>query len=194
MAVSNKPVIEIYTEYTPNPDSLKFVANKMLLMDRSVDFQDVESAGASPLALALFEKPYVAGVFISGNFVSVSKQGDFEWIEIVPEVKQVLKDWITADKEVLDLDKLEQQNSAKYADLPEVEQKIISILETYVKPAVENDGGNIEFQSFEDGKVCVSLQGACSGCPSATITLKQGIEGMLKKMVPEVNQVIANMD
>lgn len=194
METRQQPVIEVYTEYTPNPESLKFVVNKMLSPERSADFRTAEEATGHPLAEALFEKDYVQGFFISGNFVTITKSPELEWIEIVPEIRAFLKDYVTEGKPVLG--EFKEEVSGTTEDLsgrPEIDQKIIGILNQYVKPAVEMDGGNIEFQSFEDGRVSLVMQGSCSGCPSATLTLKQGIEGLLKKMVPEVQEVVANM-
>lgn len=195
METKQQPIIEVYTEYTPNPESLKFVVNKMLSPERSADFRTAEEATGHPLAEELFTKNYVQGVFISGNFVTITKNPELEWIEIVPEMRAFLKDYVTEGKPVLG--EFKEETAAGSAEdlsgLPEIDQKIIGILNQYVKPAVEMDGGNIEFKSFEEGRVTLIMQGSCSGCPSATLTLKQGIEGLLKKMVPEVKEVVANM-
>ena len=188
--------IEIYTEYTPNPDSLKFVfASKVIAPNRSLDFKGVSEAEDAPLAKALFDFPYVNGVFIANNFVTVKKVDGPEWIELIPEVKEFLKEYISAEKPVLspDFDKNRQEKRAAETggDNAEIDLKISELLDTYVKPAIEMDGGNIIFKSFDSGVVTVTLQGACSGCPSSTQTLKQGIEGLLKRMVPEVESVVA---
>lgn len=194
MADTQNQVIEIYTEYTPNPESLKFVANKILTMDRVLDYRTKDTAEASPLALELFEKPYVEGVFISGNFVTITKTADMEWIEIVPEVRAFLKEYIEADKVVWDESKHVEPKFGEDRDRTEIEQQIVDILDKYVKPAVEMDGGNIQFESYNAGRVTLIMQGSCSGCPSSTLTLKTGIEGLLKKMMPnDVNEVVANM-
>lgn len=190
--------IEIYTEYTPNPDSLKFVANKVIAPNRSLDFKEVSDAEEAPLAKALFDYPYVNGVFIANNFVTIKKVEGPEWIEIIPEIKAFLKDYITQEKAVLSPDFDKKQSEKRAAELggesSELDIKISELLDTYVKPAIEMDGGNIVFKSFDSGVVTVMLQGACSGCPSSTATLKQGIEGLLKRMVPEVESVVAEQE
>lgn len=187
-------IIEVYTEYTPNPESLKFVVNKLLSKDRNADFRDAASSQDEPLPKALFELPYVKGVYISANFVTITKSPDYEWIEVIPPVRDFLKKWITEEKEILRpaLDIPATQNIDP--TLGDVEQRIVATLDKYVKPAVEMDGGNIVFKSFNDGVVSLLMQGSCSGCPSSTMTLKAGIEGLLKKMVPEVTEVIAEAD
>lgn len=187
--------IEIYTEYTPNPDSLKFVANKVIAPNRSLDFKDVTETEEAPLAKALFDFPYVNGVFIANNFVTIKKIDGPEWVEIIPDLKAFLKEFITAEKAVLspNFDKVQQEKrSAELGgNSSDLDLKISELLDTYVRPAIEMDGGNIVFKSFDSGVVTVILQGACSGCPSSTQTLKQGIEGLLKRMVPEVESVVA---
>lgn len=193
MTTQPKTVIEIYTEYTPNPESLKFVANRMIIENKALDYRDVDSAAASPMALELFEKPYVNGVFISGNFVTITKTAEFEWLEVVPEVRAYLKAYLEADKPVWDATLYQETLKAEGIERTDIEQQIIDILDRFVRPAVEGDGGNIVFDSFQDGRLSLTMQGACSGCPSSTLTLKQGIEGLMKKMVPEVQEVVANM-
>lgn len=189
METKNK-VIEIYTEYTPNPESLKFVCNEMLLPGKSLDFRAVESVSNSPLATELFELTYVQGVFIANNFVTITKGPEHSWEEIIPEVRQFLKDYLLSKKPIVTE---EEPPSAKNSPKGDngLENRIIELLDTYVKPAVEMDGGAIRFKSFENGVVTLMLQGSCSGCPSSMITLKQGIEGLLQKMIPEVKEVIA---
>jgi NFU1 iron-sulfur cluster scaffold homolog, mitochondrial len=186
-------VIEIYTEYTPNPESLKFVANRMLLPDNSVDFREKESVKNAPLAEALFNQfRFVKGVFISNNFVTITKNNsETEWIEIVPEVKQFLKQYLSENKPVVTAT---ESKSSEPMNATDLESKIISVLDTYVRPAVEMDGGNIRFKSYNEGIVTVMMQGSCSGCPSSTLTLKSGIEGLLKRMVPEVKEVVAEAE
>jgi len=192
METSTKINIEIYTEMTPNPETMKFVFNKMLLPNRSVDFPDEEAAKGSPLASTLFGFPFVKGVFIANNFVTITRQGGTEWDAIIPSLKDFLKQYVTEEKEILNKD-FEFTALAEEADEKDTEtvSKIKKVLEEYVRPAVEMDGGAIEFKSFKQGIVTLILQGACSGCPSSMVTLKAGIEGMLSKMVPEVKEVIA---
>jgi Fe-S cluster biogenesis protein NfuA len=192
-----KDVIEIYTEMTPNPESLKFVTNRHILPNFQLDFKTRELASGSALAKALFEIPFVNGVFIANNFVTITKNAEYEWIEITPELKEALKQFLQSgakpvDDALLPKDILQEQNPAATNDDPET--KIKDLLDKYVKPAVQMDGGHIEFKSFEDGVVTLALQGSCSSCPSSTLTLKSGIEGLLKRMVPEVEEVIAEAE
>ena len=186
-------IIEIYTEQTPNPESLKFVTNRMLVKGRSIDCREVKSADEVPLAKEFFSYPYVNGVFIANNFVTISKKAGYDWNEIVPEVKTFLNNYIMQDKPVVSENykspALSQPDSSDKGI--EIEERIKELLETYVKPAVEMDGGAIQFKSFNEGVVTLILQGSCSGCPSSVVTLKAGIEGMLKRMVPEVKEVVA---
>jgi len=192
METSTKINIEIYTEMTPNPETMKFVFNKMLLPNRSVDFPDEEAAKGSPLASALFGFPFVKGVFIANNFVTITRQSGTEWEAIIPSLKDFLKQYAAEEKEIINKDfeftALEEETDEKDT---ETVSKIKKVLEEYVRPAVEMDGGAIEFKSFKQGIVTLILQGACSGCPSSTVTLKAGIEGMLQKMVPQVKEVVA---
>jgi Fe-S cluster biogenesis protein NfuA len=188
-------VLEIYTEMTPNPESIKFVTNRHLLPNFQLDFRAKEMAEGSPLALHLFDIPFVKGVFISNNFVTITKKPDYDWFEITPEVKQAIQDFIQSGKRLVDdsllpKDVIEEQKSTN-ADDVSPENKIKDLLEKYVKPAIQMDGGHIEFRSFKNGVVKLSLQGSCSGCPSSSLTLKSGIEGLLKRMVPEVEVVEA---
>ena len=194
--------VMLYTEKTPNPESLKFVTNRMLYRG-TADFREEELAREwSPLGTALFELPYVKGVYICNNFVTVTKEFNYPWEDIMLKIKDFLKKYVEEGKEVLRdgfeaaMQELEAERGASYEyseEEAEIVQKIKDLIETYVKPAVEMDGGNIEFKSFHQGTVKVILQGSCSGCPSSTVTLKAGIEGMLKRMVPEVEEVEAEM-
>jgi Fe-S cluster biogenesis protein NfuA len=192
-----KDVIEIYTEMTPNPGSLKFVTNRHILPNFQLDFKTKELVSGSALAKALFEIPFVNGVFIANNFVTITKNAEYEWIEITPELKEALRQFLQSGSKpvhdaLLPKDILQEQNPAAANDDPET--KIKDLLDKYVKPAVQMDGGHIEFKSFEDGVVTLALQGSCSSCPSSTLTLKSGIEGLLKRMVPEVEEVIAEAE
>lgn len=199
---TTKSPVMLYTEQTPNPESLKFVTNRMLYRGLA-DFREEELAREwSPLATALFELPYVKGVYISNNFVTITKEFNFDWADIMLKLKDFLKKYIESGEEIINdgfeeaMQKLEDERGASYEyseEEAEIVKKIKDLIETYVKPAVEMDGGNIEFKAFDQGKVIVILQGACSGCPSSTVTLKAGIEGMLKRMVPEVREVVAEM-
>jgi len=188
------PIIELYTEQTPNPESLKFVTNRMLLRGASVDCRDAGATAEVPLAKELFAFPAVNGVFIANNFVTVSKKPGYDWSEIVPEVKAFLKEYILSGKPVISENYVPPapfQPVTTNGRESELEARICELLDTYVKPAVENDGGAIQFKSFHEGIVTLMLQGSCSGCPSSIVTLKAGIEGLLKRMVPEVKEVVA---
>lgn len=195
MLKTGNPLVSIYTEMTPNPETMKFVANKLLYPSKSVEFQTEESAGPSPLAKELFGFPFVKGVFIASNFVTLSKTPDTDWNEVIPSVREFLKEYLQEGKEIINEEELSkaQQTEANTAsgDDSDVVARIKELLENYVKPAVEMDGGAIGFRSFQDGVVSLSLQGSCSGCPSSMITLKSGIEGMMKRMIPEVKEVVA---
>ena len=196
MIKTGNPVISIYTEMTPNPETMKFVANKLLYPGKSIDLPDEASAKPSPLAQELFTFPFIKSVFIASNFVTLTKTGETEdWQDVIPAIKQFLKEYLEDGKAVVNEDDVaamkQESSNAVSADDDDVVKRIKELLENYVKPAVEMDGGAIQFKSYEDGKVNLMLQGSCSGCPSSTVTLKAGIETLLKRMVPEVTEVIA---
>lgn len=179
----------IYLEESPNPNSLKFVANYLIVPEGEIhDFPDIESASYSPLALALFNFDYVKRVFIMNNFITITKDEDVEWYTIKESLKHFIYNYLEEKKSVI----LEKEiRPDEQTEDSEISLKIKTLLEEYVKPAVEQDGGAIEFHSFEDGVVKVLLQGSCSGCPSSMITLKSGIENLLRSMIPEVKAVEA---
>lgn len=180
----------IYFEQSPNPNSLKFVLNFMIVPEGvSYDFPDISTTGNAPLARELFGFDYVRRVFFMNNFVTITKDPSREWPEIRDEIKQFLLAYFDEDKPVLDDDGQEEDH--EHEDLSEMDLKIRTLLDEYVKPAVEQDGGAIEYHSFNDGVVKVLLQGSCSGCPSSMLTLKAGIENLLKSMIPEVKAVEA---
>lgn len=184
-------LVTIYTESNPNPNSLKFVANFMLVPEGlSRDYPSIETADQAPLATALFKQfSYISRVFYMSNFVTVTKEEQTEWFEVKNEVQTFIKNYLEADKPVL-TEKIEKTLDEELTG-DDTETKIKGVLEEYIRPAVEMDGGAISFHSFEEGTVKVLLQGSCSGCPSSTITLKSGIENLLKRMVPEVKEVVA---
>ena len=190
MEATVREPVSIYTEMTPNPQTLKFVVNRMVLAGQSADFPDEESATHSPLASQLFGFPSVKGVFFSQNFITITKHPEHQWEEIIVNLKAFIKQYISDGKEIIEKG-YEPAVIESASDDPSVVSRIKDLLETYVKPAVEMDGGAIQFKSFEKGIVTLQLQGACSGCPSSTVTLKAGIEGMMKRMLPEVKEVIA---
>ena len=200
MIKTGSPIISIDTEMTPNPETMKFVANKLLYPGKSIDFQDESYAGPSPLAKELFSFPFVKSVFIASNFVTLTKTTDTEeWQDVIPTIKQFMKEYLENGGVVVNEDdvavmKKQEASNTVLADDDDVVKRIKELLENYVKPAVEMDGGAIQFKSYEDGKVNLMLQGSCSGCPSSMITLKAGIEGMMKRMIPEVQEVVAEAE
>jgi NFU1 iron-sulfur cluster scaffold homolog, mitochondrial len=179
-------IVTVYAEATPNPASMKFVANKLLLANDSADFRTAAETERSALAKALFEMPFVNGVFIMNNFVSITKNDDYEWFDLIPDLRAFFTEWIEDGKEIVNPAKVLSE-----AEEGEIEMKIRQLLDDHVKPAVEMDGGAIDFKSFKDGVVTVQMKGSCSGCPSSTMTLKAGIENLLRRMVPEVQAVEA---
>jgi Fe-S cluster biogenesis protein NfuA len=197
MIQTGSPMISIYTEMTPNPETMKFVANKLLYPGKSIDFPDIDSATPSPLAQELFGFPFVKAVFVASNFVTITRTQDADWDEIKPTIRQFLKEFLEENKSVIFEELVieeKQENNMVLSDDPDVVKRIKELLENYVKPAVEMDGGAIQFKKFEDGVVTLMLQGSCSGCPSSMITLKSGIEQMMKRMIPEVEEVIAEAE
>ena len=198
MIKTGNPIISIYTEMTPNPETMKFVANKLLYPGKSIDFPDVDSAKPSPLAVELFGFPFIRAVFIASNFVTLTKTSDTEWEDVIPTIRQFLKEFLEEGKAVINEEELvvtkKEGSNIVSADDDDVVKRIKELLENYVKPAVEMDGGAIQFKSYEEGRVNLVLQGSCSGCPSSMITLKAGIEGMMKRMIPEVKEVVAEAE
>ncbi|MCR6719665.1 MAG: NifU family protein [Chitinophagaceae bacterium] len=198
MIKTGNPMISIYTEMTPNPETMKFVANKLLYPGKSVDFPDAESAKPSPLATELFGFPFIKAVFVASNFVTLTKTTETDWQDVIPSIRQFLKDYLEEGKPVVNEEELAAVRPASSnevaADDDDVVKRIKELLDNYVRPAVEMDGGAIQFKSYSEGTVNLSMQGACSGCPSSMITLKAGIEGMMKRMIPEVKEVVAEAE
>ncbi|MCC5921446.1 MAG: NifU family protein [Cyclobacteriaceae bacterium] len=189
-SIQDRPV-SIYLEANPNPNSLKFVVDYMLLEEGdSYDYPEAPGNEVSELATRLFEFDYVKRVFFMSNFVTVTKSEDVEWIEIREELKKEIKDYLESGKLIVAPKAMIQANTPR-EDETDLDVQIKAILDEYIRPAVEQDGGAITYHSFQDGVVKVLLQGSCSGCPSSTITLKAGIENLLKRMVPEVQSVEA---
>lgn len=204
---TNKIPVSVYAEMTPNPAVLKFVANKRLIDLDSVEFRNIEEAQPSPLATRLFHFPFIKEIFISANYVAISKYDIVEWEEVTLELRELIRDFLQEGNQVLDESALsasndnQEENESIGAVHPEekpqenweeIDKKIVELLDEYVKPAVANDGGNIKFLDHKEGVVSVLLQGACSGCPSSTATLKGGIESMLKQMLPgQIREVVA---
>ena len=199
MIKTGNPVISIYTEMTPNPETMKFVANKLLYPGKSIDFQDESQAGPSPLAKELFCFPFIKSVFIASNFITLTKTSDTDdWQDVIPTIKIFLKEYLEVGGVVVNEEeaaKVKQESSnVASADDDDVVKRVKELLESYVKPAVEMDGGAIQFKNYDNGTVTLMLQGSCSGCPSSMITLKSGIEGMMKRMIPEVREVVAEAE
>lgn len=214
--MSTNRIVSIYAEMTPNPAAMKFVADKMLVPE-GVQFEFLKSneTGPSPLAQKLYELPFVKGIYISSNFITILKNEKAHWDDVVFDVRDYIKEYLqnggkvwnniatsptkhslactedTGDTTTMEAIKATQVDHTEPAN--ETENKIIEALEQYVKPAVENDGGVILFRSFKDGVVKLQLSGSCSGCPSSTLTLKSAVEQLLTRMVPEVKEVQQEM-
>lgn len=197
------PVV-IYAESTPNPATMKFVANRMLIDDgATAQYLSPQETSGSPLAAKLFRFPFVKGVFISANYITVTKSDTLSWDDITLELREFIRDYIAKGNSIVtELPKQEVYTDSSFkttatvftehsAPQSETEHKIIEVLEQYIRPAVEQDGGAITFNSFKDGIVTVQMRGSCHGCPSANVTLKAGIEALLKRMVPGVHEVVA---
>ncbi len=182
--------VHVYLESNPNPNSLKFVVNEMLVPEGiSFDFPDAESTSDAPLAMELFQYPFVDRVFYMSNFITVTKKGDVEWLEIQGTIKEHIKKFLESGKFIIEV---REPETVSTEEETEIVKKIKNILEEYIRPAVEQDGGAITFHSFNEGIVKVKLQGSCSGCPSSMVTLKAGIENLFQRMMPgEVNSVEA---
>jgi Fe-S cluster biogenesis protein NfuA len=175
--------IHIYLESNPNPNSLKFVVNEMLIPEGlSFDFPNMESTTNAPLAKELFEYPFVDRVFYMSNFITVTKKEDVEWLEIQSKIKEHIKGFLESGKFIVEMNEPED---VAVGEETETVKKIRTILDEYIRPAVEQDGGAITFHSFREGIVKVRLQGSCSGCPSSMVTLKAGIENLFKRMMPD---------
>ena len=187
---AKKTAVTVYAESTPNPSTIKFVSNKNLV-NSFFEFTSIDQTSKSPLASGLFHFPYVKSIFIEKNYISITKYEITIWEDVTMELREFIRSHIENGKPIVELDSnniisySEKQKTLEFDKLDDVSKEIINILEEYVKPAVAADGGNIQFKSYnsETKKVSVILQGACSGCPSSTFTLKNGIENMLKEML-----------
>jgi Fe-S cluster biogenesis protein NfuA len=186
----SKAAVTVYAESTPNPSALKFVCNKPLVGELC-EFSSIDEAKVSPLATALFQFSFVKNIFMDKNYISITKYDIAEWADITFQLREFIRIYIEDGKPILDkplkqqVKAEEKKTESKFENLDDISKNIVNILEEYVKPAVASDGGNIEFKSYnaETKRVEVLLQGACSGCPSSTLTLKSGIENMLKEML-----------
>jgi len=204
MSENIKVPVTMYAEMTPNPATMKFVANKHLLINgENLVFESLEQAkGYSPLAEALFQFPFVEAVFMTGNFITVTKTDNVDWDFIVMELREFIREWIFNGKEILIMMPPEKEAVQNIKTDEKIERKpftpsqydeqIVDLLNEYVRPAVENDGGAIDYIGFDNGVVTVELKGSCAGCPSSTQTLKGGIEGLLtQNMKGIVTEVVA---
>ncbi len=183
----------IFTEITPNPATIKFVvADQVFLHTGTLDFPSPDSVGKqSGLASKLFELKFVSGVMVGFNFITVTKDAAYKWDEVIPPVKELMKAYIASGQPVAIAPENKVVLEGEVSQDSEIVQRIKSILEDNVRPAVAMDGGDIEFDSFEEGIVRLKMKGACSGCPSSAMTLKMGIEGLLTRFIPEVKSVEA---
>lgn len=185
----------LYMESTPNPSVMKFVTNRIICND-SIEINSVEDAKEIPIIESLFNFSFVKSVFISQNFISIKKSDEIDWQDIAIQMREFILEKLndSSSEEILIVktDKVIQKNNPKENQFSSIEMDIITIIDEYIKPAVESDGGNIEFKAFKNGKVEVILRGACSGCPSSSITLKQGIESLLKQKIgDQIKEVVA---
>jgi Fe-S cluster biogenesis protein NfuA len=181
----------IQTEQTPNPATLKFLPGHPVMISGTANFISEEAARVSPLAERLFSLPEVSGVFLGADFITVTKAGDSDWYLLKPAVLAAIMEHFTTGRPVLVADVTGGAAATNGEDEDEVVVQIKELLETRVRPAVAQDGGDIIFHDFEDGVVYLHMQGSCSGCPSSTATLKAGIENMLRHYIPEVVEVRA---
>ena len=186
----------IYAESTPNPAVMKFVSNKILVSE-NLEILSPEDARQIPIASAIFNFPFIKGLFISGNFIAITKNKGVKWDDIAMQLRVFITDFL--NKEGLEIIEEIMAEEAKpkiekqVVPFSEMEKKIAAILEEYIRPAVESDGGFISLKSFKNGVVSVVLKGACSGCPSSSLTLKQGIEGLLTQRFPnQIKEVVAH--
>lgn len=181
--------VTVYAESTPNPSVMKFVANKMLV-DSVYEFKSIEDTSTAPIAAALFQFQFVKEIFLDTNYISINKKEEVEWETVVMKVREFIRAYIEDGKTIISsaapIQETFSSSATPIEEMDETSQEIVKIIEDYIKPAVASDGGNILFDNYntEDKSVQVVLQGACSGCPSSTITLKNGIETMLKEMLP----------
>lgn len=195
----------IYAEETPNPASMKFVANRLLLVSgATAEYKSIAETKDAPIAKAIFSFPFVKSVFISSNFISVNRHDSVLWEEVVHELRFFITDYLNKGNAIIDklpekevaadntFTKTVSINTQHNVPKNEVENKIIEVLEQYIRPAVESDGGLITFKELKDGVVTVQMRGSCSGCPSSTMTLKAGIEALLKRLLPDdVKEVVS---
>lgn len=203
---------QVYAELTPNPNSVKFVADRLLLFEGTVEYKSKAEAIDCPIAYQLFDFTGIKSVFITTNFITITKEADIDWYEITNILREFIKGFLNSGEKlflknpVQEIEEVqvpitsnivtpqEKQPLQNNTESAIIEDKIKNMLDEFVRPAVEGDGGAIDFKSFKDGVVTVVLKGSCSGCPSSTLTLKAGIENLLKRMIPEVSEVMAEAE
>ncbi len=191
----------IYAESTPNPATMKFVANHLLVEgDGGYEFFNGEQAADAPLISRLFRFAFVESVFVKHHFITITKLEKIEWYDVVNQIREFIQDNLNAGMQVVNKQEanapienhVESSRTEHAEPQNDIEKNIVAILDEYIRPAVENDGGNILFESYDEGTVNLVLKGSCSGCPSSTVTLKSGVEGLLKQMMPDdVKDVVA---
>ena len=179
----------IQTEETPNPATLKFLPGQTVLGTGTANFSEGDNTDSSPLAKKLFGVDGVVGVFLGSDFITITKKEDFLWEHIKPALLGTIMDFLHSGEEILNEESGGSSDNIHEGPDSETVKKIIDLLDTRVRPAVAQDGGDITFQSFQEGIVYLHMQGACAGCPSSTMTLKMGIENLLKHYIPEVTEV-----
>lgn len=208
--MSTAPNHQVYAELTPNPNSLKFVTDQVLLPEGVAEYKSQKEAADCPLAYQLFDFSGIKSVFISSNFVTLTKESGIDWYDITNILREFIIVFLNSGDKIFNIypevkksesnipaekstESIHQSNPISLSDdeSRDVVEKIKSMLDEYVRPAVARDGGAIDFKSFRDGVVTVIMKGSCSGCPSSTLTLKAGIENLLKRLVPEVEEVVA---
>jgi Fe-S cluster biogenesis protein NfuA len=190
----------IYAEVTPNPATMKFVANRVLVEDGAVyEFNSEAESTNAPFAQRMFSFPFITKIFITQNFITLTKMDGIEWDDVMLELREYISNYLNADQPLFNGTVEQAMNGEAMdtgitdhakADTP-IEERIVEILDEYIRPAVEGDGGAIHFKSFEEGRLNVVLKGACSGCPSSSVTLKAGIKALFDRMLPEVKEVVA---
>ncbi|WP_341756314.1 MULTISPECIES: NifU family protein [unclassified Candidatus Tisiphia] len=189
----------IQTEITPNPNAIKFFPNISISPNQPMHFSNLDEAkGKSSLVVQLFSINNIKSVFLGSDFITITKEEESDWLVLKPEILMIIMDHFTSGFTVFDGQNFEEQNAKSsvnnFDEMSEIEQQIVEIIETRLRPSVAMDGGDIIYRGFENGVVKLQLRGSCKGCPSSSITLKNGIESMLKHFIPEVESVEAVED
>ena len=190
--MEKKRAVTVYAEMTPNPQAMKFVMD-IYLCENPIEYSSSEAANGNVLAKTLFGFPGIKNVFLLSNFITLTKEGNQDWYELIGSIREAIRNYFMNNEApvLTSADSVNDSSIKEIISSTELETKIKSVLEEYVRPAVEQDGGAIDFKSFKDGKVTLLMRGSCSGCPSSSVTLKGGIENLFRQMVPEVTEVVA---